>query len=68
MPEPHSSRSAPHLIVPWPARTLRPKQPRPARDKDSMDRSADRQGHVSRLVGGLEQARNAAVDARDEIP
>jgi hypothetical protein len=33
-----------------------------------MDRSADRQGHVSRLVGGLEQARNAAVDARDEIP
>ncbi|MFF4802210.1 S8 family peptidase [Streptomyces sp. NPDC001351] len=33
-----------------------------------MDRSADRQGHVARLVGGLEQARDEAVDVRAEIP
>jgi hypothetical protein len=33
-----------------------------------MDRAADRQGHVSRLVGGLEQARDEAVDVRGEIP
>ncbi|MFJ5179313.1 hypothetical protein ACIP68_36380 [Streptomyces griseoviridis] len=68
MPEPNSSPRTPHLLVPWPARTLRPKPPRPARGPDLADRSADRPGHVSRLVGGLEQARDEAVDIRSEIP
>ncbi|MER7877167.1 S8 family peptidase [Streptomyces solisilvae] len=33
-----------------------------------MDRSVDRQGHVSRLVSGLEQARDEAVDVRSDVP
>ncbi|MFI7139626.1 S8 family serine peptidase [Streptomyces massasporeus] len=33
-----------------------------------MDRSADRQGHVTRLVGGLEQARGEAEDVRSNVP
>ncbi|GLV90745.1 hypothetical protein Slala04_21990 [Streptomyces lavendulae subsp. lavendulae] len=33
-----------------------------------MDRSTDRQGHVSRLVDGLEQAREEAADAAGVVP
>ncbi|MEV7090162.1 hypothetical protein AB0O07_30485 [Streptomyces sp. NPDC093085] len=32
------------------------------------DRSADRHSHVSRLVNGLDQAREEAVDISDEVP
>ncbi|MBV9025833.1 MAG: S8 family peptidase [Streptomycetaceae bacterium] len=68
MPEPHASSSTPHLLVPWPARTLRPKQPRPAIGGGPADRAADRQGHVSRLIGGLEQARDEAAGIQSEVP
>ncbi|MEV0846543.1 S8 family peptidase [Streptomyces sp. NPDC049954] len=68
MPEAHGSPPTPHLLVPRRARTLRPKQPRPAAGGSVKDRSADRRGHVSRLVDGLERARDEAVDVARVVP
>ncbi|MFF7947626.1 S8 family peptidase [Streptomyces griseorubiginosus] len=67
MPEP-STPLTPHLLVPWPARTLVPKPPPRARGADVVDRSDDRQGHVSRLVSGLEQALDEAAGVQEEVP
>jgi hypothetical protein len=68
MPDPVSPRFTPHLLVPWNPKTLTPRPPRPARGGPLVDRSGDRQGHVNRLLGGLDEARQAATAERRDVP
>ncbi|MEU9075241.1 S8 family peptidase [Kitasatospora sp. NPDC048538] len=69
MPDPAPPRFTPHLLVPWSAATLVPKkQTARGGGDDLVDRSADRYGHVTRLLEGLRQAQQEAVEDRRDIP
>ncbi|MFF1874877.1 S8 family peptidase [Kitasatospora herbaricolor] len=68
MPDPTPPRFTPHLLVPWTATTLVPrKQTARGGGSDLVDRSSDRQGHVTRLLDGLRRAQQEAVEDRRDI-
>ncbi|MFJ7244282.1 S8 family peptidase [Kitasatospora sp. NPDC098652] len=67
MPDPAPSRFTPHLLVPWEPKTLTPRPSGSTWGGQFADRSADRQGHVDRLLDGLEEARQASTVDRGEV-
>ncbi|WP_052391134.1 S8 family peptidase [Streptomyces sp. NRRL B-24484] len=68
MPDPAPPRFTPHLLVPWNAATLAAKRRAGGGGGDDpVDRTADRQSHVTRLLDGLQQAQRDAVEDRRHI-